>query len=258
MSPRPEYTQVDQEYREAQLSSRNDLMHRASEVDLWMRVIHRAVDDIVLFTKVQQERKLTEDEKEYLATASSFIFDDDYKIPMCDYNIEIFCSKCKKFWTEVMSVATSEELNCPICEHRVTWKSIKYRILDAESLKTASFKELLDLWDISDIKGFRDNVKILAAEAKRTGLKEGLSFSLDPYTIDELRKAKQREYKRRYLVKKKAERETKEDVEKSSDTTTRSGSGRNKRKTSKRKEFEARQQDLFSSFFGGDRGNIKR
>jgi DNA-directed RNA polymerase subunit RPC12/RpoP len=256
MAPRPEYTQVDQEYREAQLSSRNDLMHRASEVDLWMRVIQRAVDDIVLFTKVQQIRKLSEDEKEYLATANDFIFDDEYRIPIDDYNIEIFCGKCKKSWIERMSIATSEELNCPTCGHRITWKSIKYQVID-ETLKTMNLKELLALWDIKDIKGFRKNMTRLAEEARKTGIREDMSFSLDPYTIDELRKAKQREYKRRYLLKKKVEKEAKKDGKEEANTNEppRSGGGRGKRNVRKtREKAEPRQQDLFNYFFGDDTG----
>ncbi|RLC18212.1 MAG: hypothetical protein DRI24_03720 [Deltaproteobacteria bacterium] len=210
MSSRPEYTKVDKEYREAQLSSRNSLMHKASEVDLWMRVIHRALDDVALFTEATDNRVLSKEEEELLSTARAFLYDDEYRIPVSDYHVNISCSKCKKFWTTKMSTASSSLLMCPHCKQTVSLKNIEYDIVETKELKTINLKELLDIWDIEDMGNFREgaNVYIEAAikkikETRAVKKKAKVTkkiniietkdkikipfFSLTTYTIDELK-----------------------------------------------------------------------
>jgi len=153
---RPSYHQVDEADREAQLSSRNDVLKKSFAADLWTKVIIRAIDDIALYQWMREMgRTLKEEELAYEESAKSFLFDDEYSIPMDDYLVNITCVKCNTGWPESMSKAAGNDSVCPSCGKKTSWKYTNYEMIDGQVLKNISLKELISLWGVDDIVGFR-------------------------------------------------------------------------------------------------------
>ena len=172
---RPEYSQVDAEYRQAQLESRNQIIHKTSEADLWMRVVQRAIEDIALFKFLKEERDLTTEEENLLASAEGFIFDDKHFILMEDYKISLFCPRCTKQTVERISKIAGTGFSCEHCEHTVSWKCLKYTVYEEEPLQESSFAELMDIFGV-DVPSFRKGVhkyveKVVAKKKKERAKK---------------------------------------------------------------------------------------
>lgn len=174
---RPSYSRVDAEDREAQLSSRTDILSKSFATDLWMKVIARSIDDAALYKFMRLTGKeLKEEELEFEASAWNFLFNDKHRIPMDDYTVDIDCIRCKRTWSSYMSKAAGTDSICPHCGNKTSWKYITYRVTENQVVRDISLQELIALWGVEDIKGFREGCrkriqeivdKKLKAEEKR-------------------------------------------------------------------------------------------
>jgi len=187
---RPKYDHVDKEDRLAQLSSRTETISKSFVTDLWMKVLHRAIDDIVLFTTMRDGNiPLKEEEIELEKSANEFLFDDSHRIPMDDYIVNIKCSCCEDtIYTDNMSVLSAGDSICPTCSFKADEKLTKYEISSEFLVKDVSLAELLAMWNIYDVSGFRKgtririeklvikkkNAAIARAKAKENKMKNGL------------------------------------------------------------------------------------
>jgi uncharacterized membrane protein len=62
---RPLYSEIDEKEKEAQRGSRTDTISKNFALELWMAVILKAIDDIVLYKYLEsQQREITEEDKE--------------------------------------------------------------------------------------------------------------------------------------------------------------------------------------------------
>ena len=158
---RPKYDQVDEEDRMAQLGSRTNVLGKSFVTDLWTKVLHRAIDDIVLYRVMREnDVPLKEEDIELEMSAQEFLFDDEYRVPMDDYQIRTECHKCKKSYLDWMSCLSCASSYCPICNNKQDIKFSSYIILEEQQLKDISLRELLSIWDIEDVDGFRKGVKL--------------------------------------------------------------------------------------------------
>jgi len=157
---RPSYEEVDEADRYAQLSSRSDILSKSFTTDVWMKVITRAIDDVALYEFMRQEgKKLKEEELEFEASAKSFLFNENEKILFDDYLVDVTCQKCRQVWKETMSVIAGSNISCPKCRRKISWKHAKYKVTKDQIIKDISLKELISLWGVEDIKGFREGCK---------------------------------------------------------------------------------------------------
>lgn len=147
-------------YREAFISSRNNILRKSFVTDLWMKVIHRAIDDIVMYRSMKDMGKeLNEEDLEFEDTAYKFLFDDNYRIPVDDYLIDIECSKCKrKILGKMMSDLSNNKITCDFCKSKISPASVAYKESQNTITRDMNIRELLSLWGIEDIAGFRDGV----------------------------------------------------------------------------------------------------
>jgi len=158
---RPKYDQVDEEDRMAQLGSRTNVLGKSFVTDLWTKVLHRAIDDIVLYRVMREnDVPLKEEDIELEMSAQEFLFDDEYRVPMDDYQIRTECHKCKKDYLDWMSCLSCASSYCPVCNNKQDIKFSSYTILEEQQLKDISLRELLSIWDIEDVDGFRKGVKV--------------------------------------------------------------------------------------------------
>jgi predicted RNA-binding Zn-ribbon protein involved in translation (DUF1610 family) len=172
MPPRPSYDTVDEADREAQLSSRTNVLSKSFVTDLWMKVITRAIDDIALYTVMRiRDKPLKEEDLENEESARGFLFDDGYRIPMGDYLVDILCPKCEEIWTKSMSTVVSQHSVCPHCGHKTNKKYIDYSITENQVLKDISLKDLIELWGVEDIEQFRQGVRRRVKEIVEKKLK---------------------------------------------------------------------------------------
>jgi hypothetical protein len=172
MSPRPSYHVEDQADREAQLGSRTDILSKSFVTDLWMKVITRAIDDIALYTVMKvRGRTLSDEDLENKASAEGFLFDDDYKIPMDDYLVDVSCLRCKETWHDSMSTVVSQDSVCPHCSHKTNRKYVDYSITKDQIIKDISLKDLIEIWGVEDIRQFREGVKRRVREIVKKKLK---------------------------------------------------------------------------------------
>jgi hypothetical protein len=169
---RPSYEKVDEEDRLIQLSSRTDVLSKSFTTDLWMKVITRAIDDVALYRVMREQGKeLKEEELEYEKSASAFLFNKEHRIPMDDYQVDITCPKCEHIWQSIMSLAAGSNSICPQCSYKTSWKFTDYAVTDNQTIKDISLEELIALWGVEDIDGFRKGCKrrieeIVAAKLK--------------------------------------------------------------------------------------------
>ena len=159
-STRPSYSNVDTADREAQLSSRTDILSKSFATELWMKVINRAVDDAALYKFMRAiGNALNEEEIEYECSANGFLFDELYRIPMDDYIVDVECLKCKHVWQMPMSVAAGSDSICPNCTNKSSWQYTIYRITDQQTIREISLEDLISLWGVDNIAGFRDGCR---------------------------------------------------------------------------------------------------
>ena len=163
---RPKYDHVDQEDRLAQLSSRTETITKSFVTDLWMKVLHRAIDDVVLFTVMRDsDIPLKEEDLELAQSAHDFLFDDTYRIPMDDYNVFIHCDNCGNYsYQDKMSNLAAGNSKCPKCLTVQDEKTVEYNISQEYRVKDVSLEELLSMWNIEDVEGFRKGTKARIAE----------------------------------------------------------------------------------------------
>jgi hypothetical protein len=150
---RPEYDDVDHDDRLAQLSSRSGIIRKSFVTDLWMKVLNRAIDDLVMY-KVMRDNGviLKEEDLELENSAHSFLFNDKHRIPIDNYKVVVTCGYCKNFkYIDDMSTLAANDSVCPKCKLK---KFIEYSVI-GKSIKDLSLAELLAIWDINDIDGFR-------------------------------------------------------------------------------------------------------
>lgn len=157
---RQRYDEVDKEDRLAQLVSRTDTISKSFVTDLWMKVLHRAIDDVVLYTVMRENGvELKEEDLEFEASAHGFLFDDEYRIPMDDYEVLINCHQCNNYsYTDKMSILAANDSVCPECQCRQDEKAANYTIVN-QFIKDISLQELLEMWNINDIDGFRKGTR---------------------------------------------------------------------------------------------------
>lgn len=160
MSTRPSYKTVDSQDRDAHINSRNNVLSKSFVTDLWMKVITRAIDDLALYETMKRKGKeLKEEDLENKESAIGFLFDDDYHIPMGDYLVDVTCPKCSGVWTDLLSSVVGQDSLCQLCSVVINRKYIEYEITKEQRIKDISLKELISLWGVEDINGFRIGVK---------------------------------------------------------------------------------------------------
>lgn len=196
---RPQYDQVDEEDRQAHIGSRSDILSKSFVTDLWMKVIGRAVDDLVSINLMRQQgTPLKDEDKESEESAMSFLFDDNHRIALDDYLVDITCVNCMASLSEPMSQFTGGESICSGCNTPVDPKVCDYTITENQVYRDISLQELLATWDIDDIDGFREGVrnriksqvaKKIIASANRAQLKSERKEKMANRVVEKLPKA---------------------------------------------------------------------
>ena len=78
-----------------------------------MKVIHRAIDDIVIYRVSKDANKpIKEEELDAVNDAYGFLFHDEYKIPFDNYSVNVECSKCNLIRVVKMSSFTDGSAKC--------------------------------------------------------------------------------------------------------------------------------------------------
>lgn len=157
---RPEYLEADAKDRIAYIGSRSDVLNKSFATDLWMKVIHRAIDDIVTYRISRENNKdIKEEELESINDAYGFLFHDEHKIPFDDYFVDIECLECKNTITIEMSLFAGETATCNICNKLQGINISNYTLSTKKHMKEINLREILQFWGIDDIKGFRSGVR---------------------------------------------------------------------------------------------------
>lgn len=170
---RPSYKTVDRFEKEAYIASRNDVLVKSFVTDLWLKVISRAIDDLVIYQLYRAEGKeLKEEEKEYESSAYNFLFNDEYTIPLDDYNVLVSCCRCEHQTLKLISLVVSEDFVCPECKAKVSSKTALMNVLEKQCRVEITLKELLSYLNLNDIDSFRDGckkrIKDLVGKRKRS------------------------------------------------------------------------------------------
>jgi len=169
---RPSYKTVDTQDRDAQIGSRNNVLSKSFVTDLWMKVITRAIDDLALYEIMRSKGKtLKEEDVENEQSALGFLFDDDYKVPLDDYKVDVKCPKCNGISTGLLSSIVGQDSFCQQCNSIINRKYIEYTITEEQMIKDISLEELISLWGVEDIIGFRSGVKRRIKEIVKNKLK---------------------------------------------------------------------------------------
>ena len=154
------YKKADQADREAQLTSRNNVIGKSFVTDLWTKVLHRAIDDIVIYRIMKESSvELKPEDIELEESAYSLLFNNDHRICMDDYRVIVTCNFCNKTHTRYMSGFVRELLDCPFCKKTLNNKETEYYMLENQKVKNMSLAELLSMWNIHDVNRFRVGVK---------------------------------------------------------------------------------------------------
>ena len=136
-----------------------------------MRVIQRAIDDLALFRFMRAKgRQLKEDELADEASAKGFLFDKDYTIAMDDYLVDVDCPKCNKSWTDKLSSIVGQNSTCPNCKYTINGKYTSYRITESQTIKEITLEDLIALWGVEDVDGFRRGINCRINELVKTKL----------------------------------------------------------------------------------------
>jgi hypothetical protein len=153
---RPEYEAEDHQEREAYIRSRTQVLNKTYATAIWMKVIHRAVDDIVLYeTMLENKPSIKEEDMEDLESAKSFLFNDEHLIPFDDYIVIIICQECGTEAKLLMSEFAAEDYICKQCNTLCNPVLTEYYISSEQAIREISLKELLSLWGIENINAFR-------------------------------------------------------------------------------------------------------
>lgn len=156
-----DYIAEDAKARQDYLNSRTDVVKKCYATDLWIKVISKAIDDIIYYRVIKEKenkRPLKEEEQIDFDNAIAFLFDDDYKIPFDDYFVAAQCSICDEKTEVYMSYLASGIEMCRNCSARYSVDDTKYTIEKIH--KEVNLKELLSIiWGSEDIKMFRKGVK---------------------------------------------------------------------------------------------------
>jgi predicted RNA-binding Zn-ribbon protein involved in translation (DUF1610 family) len=159
---REDYSLEELEERYKIISAQQDITkeYKKWATDLWMKVIQRAIDDILLIRIMESNgEEITEEMKEWKESAESFLFDEDYYIPFDDYEVTIECPKCGSQWKKQMSTVVAEKSRCSKCKYKISTKYIDYRIISKDIKTEISLEELISLWGIENITLFREGCK---------------------------------------------------------------------------------------------------
>lgn len=156
---RPDYSEADTNDRIAYIGSRSNILSKSFVTDLWMKVIHRAIDDIVTYRVSKEANKLIkEEELETINDAYGFLFHDEYKIPFDDYLIDVDCPECTLTRTIEMSLFTGEFEKC-LCGKLYNINLCTYTINKKQNIKEINLRQILQFWSIEDMNGFRSGVR---------------------------------------------------------------------------------------------------
>jgi hypothetical protein len=142
---RPQYDQVDEEDRQAHIGSRSDILSKSFVTDLWMKVISRAVDDLVSIELLKKQNVVLKEE--------------DKEIALDDYLVDVVCVSCQWHSTSSMSEFSGHESICPNCNDLIDPRVCDYEITEQQVYRDISLRELLSVWEIEDIVGFRSGVR---------------------------------------------------------------------------------------------------
>jgi hypothetical protein len=156
---RPNYSQTDKLEREAQIGDRNNTADKLNVTELWMKVLHKAVDDIATYSLKQEREELTKEEEFDLANAYGILFDPDWRIHIDDYFVNVHCPKCETLWPMKMSIVASEDVTCPKCKRKTKPKTTLFTKADQYVTREISLEDLLAIWGLEDVIGFRDGIK---------------------------------------------------------------------------------------------------
>jgi len=150
----------EQTDREAFISSRNNVLGKSFATDLWMKVIHRAIDDIVMYKSMREtDKSLSEEDEEFEDSAYHFLFNDNYRILVDDYLVDIECPKCRCLTAKTkMSQLSKDKAKCASCGLSIRLSTASYTISDKTVIRDMNLAELLSLWGIEDVAGFREGV----------------------------------------------------------------------------------------------------
>jgi len=157
---RPNYDEVDGRDKSVQIGDRNNTPEQLDVTELWMKVLHKAVDDIVTFTiKIEDGEELTKEEEYEIETANGILFDPDWRVPIDDYYVEVICSRCGHAWAMKMSVVASEEAICAKCKRKTKPKTTSYIVSDKHVVREISLEELLSIWGLENVEAFREGTR---------------------------------------------------------------------------------------------------
>lgn len=108
--------------RDRYLSSRDNILERSWETELWMRVIQKAIDDLALYRRMHADgEELSEEDVLYADTAYNFLFNPEYTIMV-----------------GTMELTLEELLGMWGCENMTAWRERvreKVKMLEKEKRK---------------------------------------------------------------------------------------------------------------------------
>lgn len=148
------YDEPDSNDRDALLTSRNSTIDKLDDTTLWLKVIEKAIEDIVYFKVARTRgRKLNQEQLEQEASAHSFLFNDEHIIPFDDYLVTVTCPGCNNTFDIQMSLLASGMEMCRTCSCGCSTETSEFVI--KELFKQTTLKGLFEIWGMSDIKAFR-------------------------------------------------------------------------------------------------------
>jgi len=161
---RPTYIEEDNSDRTAYIQSRQDILNKTFVVDLWTKVIVRAIEDLAAY-RIQRriKKKLSEEELIFEASAHGFLFDDNWRIPIDDYKIMLQCSKvrCSAPWIIYISELPKygKRIPCPYCGYKNNRKRIQAEVIEDQQVKDTSFREIAEAIGINNLTEFRNGCR---------------------------------------------------------------------------------------------------
>jgi hypothetical protein len=158
---RVRYKEADIIDQLALLSSRGSTFAKDGVSNMWIRVILRAVDDLILCEyKYRKNGSLTDEEMEFETTANGFLFDYQWRIPLDDYLVNVICQKCKRGKSaKPMSKVAGNSSVCECCGHKTSWKYVVYETIPGQDIKDISFNELISSWGFENVNSVREYLK---------------------------------------------------------------------------------------------------
>jgi hypothetical protein len=156
---RPDYSEADTNDRLAYIGSRSDVLSKSFVTDLWVKVINRAIDDIVIYRVSKDNNKpIKEEELETVNDAYGFLFHDEYKVPFDDYLVKVECLECTLVNTIKMSLFASDSEKC-LCGKIYNINLCTYTIIKDQRIKEVNLRQILEFWSIKNMSGFRNGVR---------------------------------------------------------------------------------------------------